>query len=108
MLGSHIVRCEQRHEWRWSRSLLDVRAAIGLLAVHQAHHAHDFKAVFARRLDGLHGRRASGTNVVDNNHSRRFLTKALDPLPGSVGLFGFAYQKSVDWFSLLRADHGGR
>jgi len=91
MLGSNVVRGEQRDEGRRCGSLFDMRTPRGLLPIHQAHHSDDFETVLARRFDGLHGRCPGSANIVDNHHSRRFLAEALDALAGAVALLGLTH-----------------
>ena len=59
------------------------------------HDSSYIEAKVTRRLNGLNGRRAGGTDIVHDDHARAFFAKAFDALARAVLLFGLTHQESV-------------
>src|SRR5579872_5677226 len=102
MLATNILCCKDRDEWSRRGRFFHVGTALGLLALHQAHHAGDFKTEIKGGFDGLNGRGASGANVIDDYNPRALLAEAFDALPRAMLLFSLANQEALQ----IAANHG--
>src|SRR5581483_3901345 len=101
---ANVGRGKNGNEGRGGSGFFNVRASFRFFPLDQAHHANDLESEFAGGFDGLNGRGARGADIVDNNDSRAFFSKAFDTLASAVLLLGFAYQKAAE----ITAEHRDR
>jgi hypothetical protein len=104
MLPSDIIGSEYGKKWRGGSGLFHAGSAASLLALDEAHDSHDIEAKFAGCCNGLDGRRPGRAYIVDNYYARWLFAESLDALSGSMLLFRFADEESMD----VAADDGDR
>src|SRR5215469_16471093 len=95
VLLADIIGAEDRNKGSRCRGLFDASSPTCLLAFDKTHGADDFETELARRFNRLHGRSTRCANVVDNNHLRCLLPKALDALASAVLFFGLADKETT-------------
>src|SRR5437016_11207856 len=122
MLLADLVGGEQADEGHAGSGLFDVGAAAGFFALHQAEHANNVEAKFARRSDGLNRGGAGSANVIHDEDFGAFFAEALNALLHAVGLIRLAHQEAIELeifadgagtlggasLNALRAQHGHR
>ena len=96
MFGANVVGAEEAQERRSFRGGFYGGAAVGFFALHDADYGNDGHAGFLSGLDGVDGGGAGGADVVHDDDARAFAKEAFNATAGSVLLFGFAHEKSVN------------
>src|SRR4029077_6506771 len=106
VLLAHVIRTEDRNKRSRRRSLFDAGTPTRLSAFYKTHDADDFETELARRFNRLDGRGTRRANVVDDNHLRCLLPKALDALASAVLFFGLADKETTQLAACHRdGDH---
>src|ERR1035441_10309957 len=95
MLFSHLIRRKNRDEVGGGGGFFYTGAAVGILALDQAHHTDHFEAEFAGHFDGLHGGGSGGANIVHDHHARALFAEAFDALAGAVLLLRLTHEEAV-------------
>src|SRR5450631_763746 len=95
VLFPYLIGRKDRNKGSGRGGFFYTGAAVGILALDEAHRADHFEAVFSRRFDGLHGGGPGSAHIVHDHHARAFFTEALDALAGAVLLLGFAHEEAV-------------
>src|SRR5437868_14760229 len=95
VLPPHIGGREDGNKRSWRGSLFHSGAASSFLALNQTHDSLDGESEFACRFNRLNCGSPGGANIIHNHYRCTLLAKALDTLPGTMLLFGFADQKTI-------------
>src|SRR5664279_4063643 len=95
MLFAHIGCGKDRDEVCGRGGFFYTGAAMGILALYQAHRAYHFETVFSGSLYGLHGGGSCGADVVHDHHARALFAEAFDALAGAVLLLRFTHEEAV-------------
>ena len=90
----HIAGGEDGDKGSRRSGLLHAGAPASFLTLDQAHHSHDGESKFAGCFNRLNGGSSCGADIIHNHHWRTLLTKALNALPGTMLLLGFATKPS--------------